>query len=75
MRASFRSRSRDAIWDPVDGKEPDGIWPQNAKRLSEAGLDPYEIWIDRCRYHESDRKTDLRGDPLAGMEGAEDDNV
>jgi hypothetical protein len=49
MRASFRSRSRDAIWDPVDGKEPDGMWPQNAKRLSEAGLDPYEIWISRCR--------------------------
>ncbi len=49
MRASFRSRSRDAIWDPVDGKEPDGLWPQNAKRLHEAGLDPYQVWIDRCR--------------------------
>jgi len=24
---------------------------------------------------ENDRKTDLRGDPLAGTEGAEDDNV
>ncbi len=49
MRASFRSKSRDAIWDPVDGKEPDGRWPQNAKRLFEAGLDPYQVWIDRCR--------------------------
>lgn len=49
MRASFRSRSRDAIWDPVNGKEPDGRWPQNAKRLSEAGLDPYAVWISRCR--------------------------
>ena len=49
MRASFRSRSRDAIWDPVDGQEPDGMWPQNAKRLFEAGLDPYQVWIDRCR--------------------------
>ena len=49
MRASFRSRSRDAIWDPVDGKEPDGLWPQNAKRVFEAGLDPYEVWIGRCR--------------------------
>lgn len=49
MRASFRSRSRDAIWDPVDGKEPQGMWPQNAKRLAEAGLDPYKIWISRCR--------------------------
>ena len=49
MRASFRSRSRDAIWDPVDGKQPQGMWPQNAKRLYEAGLDPYEIWISRGR--------------------------
>jgi hypothetical protein len=49
MRASFRGRSRNAIWDPVDGKEPDGLWPQNAKRLFEAGLDPYQVWIGRCR--------------------------
>ena len=49
MRASFRSRSRDAIWDPADGEEPDGLWPQNAKRLFEAGLDPYQVWISRCR--------------------------
>lgn len=49
MRASFRSSTRDAIWDPVDGKEPQGMWPQNAKRLHEAGLDPYKVWIDRCR--------------------------
>jgi len=37
MRASFRSRTRDAIWDPVDGVEADGLWPQNAKRLDQAG--------------------------------------
>jgi len=49
MRANFRSRSRDAIWNPVDGKEPQGMWPQNAKRLYEAGLDPYKIWISRSR--------------------------
>ncbi len=49
MRASFRSRSRDAIWDPVDSKEPQDMWPQNAKRLHEAGLDPYKVWISRCR--------------------------
>jgi len=49
MRASFRSGSRDAIWDPVHGKEPDGLWPRNAKRLFEAGLDPYQVWISRCR--------------------------
>jgi len=49
MRASFRSRSRDAIWDPVRGAEPTGAWPQNAKRLHASGLDPYAVWIARCR--------------------------
>lgn len=49
MRASFRSSTRDAIWDPVEGKEPQDRWPQNAKRLFEAGLDPYDVWIRRCR--------------------------
>src|SRR3990170_3918592 len=33
MRASFRSTTRDAIWDPVEGVEPLDIWPQNGKRL------------------------------------------
>ncbi len=49
MRASFRSKTRDAIWDPVDGKSPTDRWPVNAKRLHDAGLDPYTVWIDRCR--------------------------
>ena len=48
-RASFRSKTREAIWDPVDGEEPQHRWPQNAKRLYEAGIDPYQVWIDRCR--------------------------
>ena len=51
MRASFRSKSRDAIWDKVDGKVPEGVWPENAKRLHDAGLDPYTIWIRRSREH------------------------
>lgn len=49
MRANFRSSVRDAIWDPVGGKEPVGRWPQNAKLLHDRGLDPYRIWIDRAR--------------------------
>ncbi len=49
MRASFRSRTREAIWDPVDGIEPQALWPRNAKRLHDAGLDPYAIWIARAR--------------------------
>ena len=49
MRASFRSKSRDAIWDPYNGKTPDHRWPRNAKRLHDAGIDPYKVWIARCR--------------------------
>lgn len=49
MRASFRSRTRDAIWDPVDGREPDHPWPRHARRLDAAGLDPYAVWIERAR--------------------------
>lgn len=49
MRASFRSRTREAIWDPAGGVEPKGRWPQNAKKLHEAGIDPYAVWIRRSR--------------------------
>lgn len=49
MRASFRSRTREAIWDPVAGVEPDHLWPKNARRLHDAGLDPYTVWIQRAR--------------------------
>lgn len=49
MRASFRSRTRDAIWDPVEGREPDEPWPRNARQLHEAGLDAYSVWIARAR--------------------------
>ncbi len=49
MRASFRSRTREAIWDPAGGVEPSGRWPENAKRLHEAGIDPYAVWIQHSR--------------------------
>lgn len=49
MRANFRSHSRDAIWDPAEGVVPTGRWPANAKLLDERGLDPYAVWIARCR--------------------------
>ncbi|MEN6577930.1 MAG: hypothetical protein ABFD90_16430 [Phycisphaerales bacterium] len=49
MRASFRSRTRDAIWDPVEGQSPSNRWVDNARLLYERGLDPYTVWIARCR--------------------------
>lgn len=52
MRASFRSRTRDAIWDPVDGQSPSNRWVDNARLLYERGLDPYAVWIARCREKE-----------------------
>ena len=52
MRASFRSTTRDAIWDPrgQDAPEPGfgGPWAANARLLHERGLDPYAVWIARC---------------------------
>ena len=54
MRASFRSTSRDSIWDigsqdmpTLD--QPGGKWVANARLLYGRGLDPYAVWIVRCR--------------------------
>ncbi len=54
MRASFRSGTRDAIWDEgtqtmPKADEPGGLWPNNARLLHERGLDPYTVWIARSR--------------------------
>ncbi len=46
--ADFESKTRDAVWDQLD-RHPDCVWPSNAKRLHDAGLDPYAVWIARCR--------------------------
>jgi hypothetical protein len=43
--ARFKSQTRSAVWD-TESKE---FFPQNAKLLHERGLDPYKIWIERCR--------------------------
>jgi len=49
-RANFTNPARDAIWAPnSEGKEPTDLWPQNCKLLEERGLEPYKIWIARCR--------------------------
>ena len=52
MRASFKSKTRDAIWELGDQEMPTGVgerWIDNARTLHERGLDPYGVWIARCR--------------------------
>jgi len=46
--ADFRSKTRDAVWDHLDRAEG-VLWFANAKRLFDAGLDPYAVWVSRCR--------------------------
>lgn len=60
MRASFNSKVRDRIWGSGD-PEPGIIqgrfsgsgakWARHAYALAESGIDPYAVWIDRCRVH------------------------
>jgi hypothetical protein len=54
MKASFRSEVWDAIWDVGgqiirEGDEAARRWVDNARLLHERGLDPYAVWIARCR--------------------------
>ena len=60
-RANFRSKTREAVWDPVPGYSAEEVQQQlmiresynthfeNAKLLYEKGIDPYDVWIRRCR--------------------------
>lgn len=47
-KADFDSKTREPIWESLGG-QPDSRRPENAKRLNDAGLDPYAVWIARCR--------------------------
>jgi len=49
QRTSYRSAVHEAIWDEVDGKPQTNIWCVNAKILHDKGIDPYSVWIKRCR--------------------------
>ena len=54
MKASHRSKVRDAIWEMGEGQKPPQEefakkWCENARLLDERGLDPYAVWIARCR--------------------------
>ena len=53
QRASYDSKTWEPIWAGLD--EPDNkgatnnVWCVNAKRLRDAGIDPYAVWVPRCR--------------------------
>ena len=54
MKTSFRSRVWDAIWELKGPQQAPAdpiakTWCENARLLSERGLDPYAVWIARCR--------------------------
>lgn len=54
MRASYATEVWDRIWDVGDQVVPEDPpilqnWVDNARLLHERGLDPYAVWIARCR--------------------------
>ena len=50
QRANFPSKVLEPIWMSLDEPERDHEdWVRTLKRLADVGLDPYKVWIDRCR--------------------------
>ena len=53
QRTSFDSKAWDPIWNGINEPDHRGqtnhIWCVNAKKLFDAGIDPYKVWIARCR--------------------------
>ena len=54
QRASYDSKVWEPIWKGLggngwNGKPENNIWCVNAKKLFDAGIDPYRVWIDRSR--------------------------
>lgn len=50
QRANFPSRVFEPVWTSLD--EPDRRhekWVMTLKRLADEGIDPYRVWIGRCR--------------------------
>ena len=54
-RASFDSKAWEPIWRGLEEQPKEEIfflfrrWSENAKALSDKGIDPYQVWIRRCR--------------------------
>lgn len=55
QRTSYDSKVWEPIWKGLEGVERDGSpatnnsWCINAKKMHDAGVDPYAIWTRRCR--------------------------
>lgn len=53
QRPSYASKVWEPIWEGIDEPDWEGktnnIWCVNAKLLHERGIDPYKVWIARCR--------------------------
>lgn len=55
QRASFDSKVWEPIWTGLKEYPENDIWylfrnwSKNAKALHDKGIDPYKVWIDRCR--------------------------
>lgn len=54
MKTSYRSKAWEAIWDLKGSQRPPRDenakrWVNNSRNLHEHGIDPFSIWISRCR--------------------------
>lgn len=56
QRASYDSQATEPVWEGIAGGdeisyggEENVRWVTNCKTLAEKGIDPYTVWIERCR--------------------------
>jgi hypothetical protein len=50
QRANFPSKTWEPLWKALDEPERDRLdYIRAMKALYESGVDPYKVWIDRCR--------------------------
>ena len=50
QRANFPSKTFEPLWKSLDEQERDQLdYIRAMKALYESGVDPYKVWIDRCR--------------------------
>jgi len=51
QRTSYRTKVSEAVWDPLkrDKVFPEIAWTRSCRILFEKGIDPYAVWIKKCR--------------------------